>query len=106
MKKGQKIEIKKLRPVDNPQSPTPEAKDYNYGKLNSVVSLPVDYTAIGTLTADIETSKSIEMNRDSRNGVCIPGFFQTSPVMLIEHNDGEPYITVHTANSIYQILEL
>jgi len=94
------FKITKLAAVENPDFPTPDKKDYVFGKENEGVSLPTDYYVIGTLLKPITKGESIEMLRINRNGVSCPGMFMTS---LVKEFDGK---MVETANSKYIVEEV
>ena len=97
MKKDQKIQINKLRPVANPVVPTPSKEDYAYGQINPGVSIPSDYIASGTLLDDVVVGQPLEMLRSNRNGVESMGFFSTSAIVKIEGKH------VYTQNSVYKV---
>lgn len=63
------------------------------------VSLPINYTVEGELVGTIVVGKPVVVNRDTRNGVKVPGIFNTSEVQTIapKVNGG----TFHTRNSVY-----
>lgn len=97
----QYVELRKLRPVDNPIVTTPDSKDYEYGEKNIGKSLPVDYTVTGMLQYDVELGKSVIIHRDTRNGVKVSGLLTTSPVRDIEATNGG--LIIHTDNSVYDM---
>jgi hypothetical protein len=59
------------------------------------VSLPVEYTIEGELMGIISVGNSVVVNRDTRNGVKMPGIFTTSTVQDIG------YKSFTTRNSVY-----
>lgn len=100
MKKGDKVEIKKLKAVDNPVAITPKMEDYYPGQDNGNVSIPCEYTVVGVLQYDIQRGACIFLARESRNGVKVDGVFRTSPVVDV----GEHGFT--TTNSVYQVRKI
>ena len=92
-----KIKLTKFASVDIPTFPTPKKEDFQDGKENDGVSLPIDYWIIGELQREIEEGKSIKVLRENRNGVECLGQFFTSPVKKI---DGDK---IETSNSVYKI---
>jgi hypothetical protein len=97
MKKDTLVTLTKLKPLENPEYPTPNKADYRPGQFNGNVSLPIDYTATGILLKDIEVGEPILMFRHIRNGIKTPGHFSSSRVSKIEGN------LLYTNNSIYKI---
>ena len=59
-------------------------------------SLPVEYTIEGDLVGNIEVGSSVVVMRDTRNGVKVPGMFQTSRVVERTKNQFK------TQNSVYK----
>jgi hypothetical protein len=100
MKKDIKVELKKLKSVENPFAPTPKMEDYKPGQDNGFVSLPTDYTAEGTLEQDIIVDQPVIMHRTKRNGIESVGILITSKVKRIVGN------RFYTENSVYQVTEL
>ena len=97
MKKGNRVQIQKLSPSENPEFPSAAKETYLYGSINKGMSLPVDYTLTGKLVDDIEVGRGVDVARDTRNGVSCLGIFQSSPVTKIE---GDLF---HTLNSVYRV---
>lgn len=95
------VSISKIKVVDAPESPTPQAEDHEYGGYNIGFSLPVEYTITGMLTGKVEVGASVRVKRDSRNGVVASGLFITSPVVKIELTKGGMLFT--TNNSVYKL---
>jgi hypothetical protein len=59
------------------------------------VSLPVEYTAEGELIGEIKVGRSVVIDRDTRNGVKMPGIFQSSTVTEVTATQFK------TRNSVY-----
>jgi hypothetical protein len=77
-------------------APAREMADHIPGKVQPAkFSLPVDYVIEGVLQGQVTIGESVIVQRDTRNGVKMPGIFQTSPVTSW---DGK---TFHTRNSVY-----
>lgn len=63
-------------------------------------SIPVDYWIEGELISPITVGRTVNVMRDTRNGVQCLGMFQTSPVVEVtEHS-------FRTENSVYDYLYL
>lgn len=97
------VRCSKVGVVEDPEVPTSEGDDYEFGGFNPNTSVPVDYWVTGELRRDPEIGKPLWIDRDCRNGVKIPGQFMTSPVVSLEVV-GEK-LRVDTRNSTY-ILEV
>jgi len=95
------VKISKVAAEENAYRPTPEMSDFQPGHENPGVSLPVSYTITGWLHNDIEVGRSLYVKRDTRNGVVMPGIFNTSPVKEIEPFPGG--LLFHTENSVYRL---
>ena len=91
------VKITKIKACENAEYATPDWKDYDVGKLNGNMSLPTDYYLEGYLIKEIVKGESVLVERISRNGEKIGGFFQTSKVT--EVFDGG----FKTLNSVYKI---
>lgn len=59
------------------------------------VSLPVEYTVEGELVGKMQVGNSVVIARDTRNGVKVPGLFQTSTVTEVTATQFK------TRNSVY-----
>ena len=92
-----KVKITKIDIVELPKYPTPDKKDYEAGKINEGVSIPVDYWIIGELSFPIKVNSPIIALRSERNGVKCAGLFKTSTVVKLEGDIAE------TFNSKYKI---
>ena len=100
MKKGQYVILTKIDKAPDALSPTPSWERYVPGGDNGQVSLPISYTAEGTLVVDVVEGNSIVLDRTKRNGVSCPGILRTTEVTrLQENNNGD--LTAVTLNSIY-----
>ena len=110
--KFMKIQLTKIDTVENPLVESASSID-EYGKSvwNSIfknthtedhLSPPIEYSITGELINDIEVGKSIKVNRESRNGVMVPGLFYTSPVVTIGFKDNK-IVGFTTKNSLYKI---
>jgi hypothetical protein len=91
------VKITKIKACEDPEYATPDWKDYEVGKLNGNISLPADYYLEGYLLNKITKDKSVVVERISRNGEKIGGFFTTS--LVTEIFDGG----FKTLNSVYKI---
>jgi len=89
--------ISKLAPVTDPEYPTPSMEDYETGKLNGNVSIPVDYWIEGYLTDEPEVGKPVVVDRVNRCGVKMPGIFTSSIVTEITDTGFK------TLNSVYNL---
>jgi hypothetical protein len=103
VKKSDAVLIRKLSATDTgPFSLTPEA--YVPGEINPGLSVPVDYTIEGELLRDVVIGESIAALRHKRNGIVVPGIFETTPVVSIEESPERTL--VKTANSVYEVIPL
>ena len=91
------VKITKIKAAENAEYATPDWKDYAIGKLNGNMSIPVDYYLEGYLLRDVQVGEHVLVERISRNGEKIGGFFSTSQVTEIY--DGG-FVTL---NSVYKM---
>jgi len=91
------VKITKIRASEYPEYATPNWQDYEVGKINGNMSLPIDYYLEGYLLKDIELNQSVLVERISRNGEKIGGFFSTSLVTEIFEGGFK------TLNSVYKM---
>ena len=107
-----KIKLTKINTVENPSVSSASSID-EYGKsvwdslfknthTEDHLSPPIEYSIIGTLVNDIEVGKSLMVNRESRNGVVVPGLFTTSIVQSIGYQNNK-IVGFTTNNSIYTV---
>lgn len=86
MKAGQRVKITKLAALPNADVATAKWEEYVPGQGavgERVLSLPVEYTATGTLIADIILGRGVTLDREERNGVITPGYMHTTSVTEI-----------------------
>ena len=98
-----KIKITKIDIVAQPLHKTANIEEYICGEVNTLSPF-VGYEVVGELVEPITCGRSIKMNRESRNGIKIEGFFQTSIVNFIDTY--ENVTIVKTDNSIYKVEEI
>ena len=91
------VRISKLSAVDNPECVTPSMEEYEVGKHNGEVSIPVDYWLEGYLVAEPTVGKSVVVQREVRCGVKMGGIFSSSLVTEITETGFK------TLNSIYNL---
>lgn len=60
-------------------------------------ALPIDYENEGVLMSQIRPNICIVMERSKRNGIEVPGIFQTSKIKKIEGD------LIYTENSVWKI---
>ena len=102
--------MKKLTKLDVAEHPKVESANTLQEYGNSVwdllespireqdhLSPNVGYWIIGTVLNELSVGEPLQMYRHSRNGVVVPGLFQTS---LVTEIDGD-YFT--TTNSVYKL---
>lgn len=95
------VKVQKIDAADDPDAKTPDWEDYNEGGANPGQSIPVEYTAKGTLDSEIEEGRSIVVFRSERNGTRAAGVLTTSAVQSVEdHGD---FMIAETRNSIYKV---
>lgn len=79
-------------------APARAADDHIPGHVQPAgYSLPVEYTLEGELVEPITVGKGVKVNRDTRNGVKVPGIFVTTPVIEFTGT------TFRTRNSVYDL---
>lgn len=93
----QRVKIKKIGVATEALSPTPKLENYQPGKDNGAVSLPVEYYVEGYLIKKITFGESVVVDRYARNGIPATGTFISSPVVDFDST------TFTTYNSIYSI---
>ncbi len=74
-----------------------ELATYQFGKANLTSSFPVSYWIEGWLIEPPRIGETVKVLRTSKNGVAIPGIFNSSQVTAIPSDD-----EFHTLNSIYR----
>ncbi len=95
--------VEKIDVAKDPDAETPDWESHNEGEANPGESVPVEYTAKGTLDSEIEEGRSIVVFRSERNGTRAAGVLTTSAVQSVEdHGD---FIIAETQNSIYKITD-
>lgn len=100
MFRGKKVKLIKVGIPQNTKYPSALLKDYIPGEVHSGVSLPVEYTVIGTVITEPVLGLSLLVDRESRNGVVISGIFSSSKIVKI-HSHSEQNIRFDTENSTY-----
>jgi hypothetical protein len=95
--------VEKIDVANDPDAETPDWESHNEGEANPGESVPVEYTAKGTLDSEIEKGRSIVLFRKERNETQAPGVLTTSAVQSVEdHGD---FMIAETRNSIYKITD-
>ena len=92
-----KVKITKIAQVEDALHDAPPIHEYEAGKDNGNVSLPVEYYLEGIMPEEPTVGKSLTVIRTSRNGIEIGGLFTTSRVTEITKNGFK------TLNSIYKV---
>jgi len=93
--------VEKIDVAKDPDAETPDWESHNEGEANPGESVPVEYTAKGTLDSEIEEGRSIVVFRSERNGTRAAGVLTTSAVQSVEdHGD---FMIAETRNSIYKV---
>ena len=98
------IKIVKISESAEPDFKSAKWKNFIPGVDNPGVSLPVEYTVMGTLVSEIKKGGTIFMNRTERNGVAAPGIFMSS--VIIDIKKSKNFTLVETRNSIYLVEEV
>lgn len=104
MNKGNPVLIRKLAAVASPECRTPSDDVYVPGEINLGLSLPIDYEIEAHLLQDVVVGETMVAFRHKRNGVDVPGVFESTPVVSIERR--EDIGIVKTANSVYEVIPL
>lgn len=91
------VRITKLAVCADPEFPTPSLEDYELGKINANMSIPLDYWLEGYLISEPEVGKSVVVDREVRCGVKTPGIFTSSIVTAITDTGFK------TLNSVYNL---
>ena len=94
-----RIRIEKIAEAEGGLPANPKQNHVDGQEQDENHSLPVEYTIEGDLMGTISVGHSVVVNRDTRNGVKMFGFFTTSVVQTISPkvNGG----TFKTRNSVY-----
>ncbi len=90
------VRLTKLSECPNAGVSASLTEDYAVGELN-LLSLPVEYNLEGFLEEPIRVGRPIRVDRRFRNGIQVPGMFESSRVTEV----GED--RVQTRNSIYLV---
>lgn len=91
-----RVRVTKMGIADNPHNQTASNEEYKYGEHNEK-SPPIDYWIEGVLAYKIEIGLPISVNRETRNGIKVDGYFLSS---CVESFNGQVAIT---KNSKYLI---
>lgn len=101
------VKITKIKAHEDAEYRTPDWNEYEVGEINKDVSLPVDYYLEGYLLEEIKIGNPVLVERISRNGEKIGGFFSTSFVREISHQENKNqeggYWFFKTLNSVYRM---
>lgn len=101
------VKITKIKICEDAEYRTPDWDEYELGKINGNMSLPVDYYLEGYLLEEIKVGKPVLVERISRNGEKIGGFFSTSFVREISYQENKNQEGgcwfFKTLNSIYRM---
>lgn len=94
------IKLTKLVAAPNAFFPAANKENYQYGKDNYGVSLPVDYWLEGyLLNNEIKEGERVVVERTNRNGVECKGLFTSSLVKKVDKEKG----LFWTENSTYKV---
>jgi hypothetical protein len=95
---AKKVKISKVGQVEDALYEAPSFNEYEMGKYNGDITLPIEYWLEGFLNDDEPTvGKSVVVLRTSRNGVQMGGLFSSSTVTEVT-DDG-----FKTLNSVYKL---
>ena len=94
MKADAIVKVKKLNALPGREAFTPSKEDHVPG-TNQCSGLPVDYEIEGYLIKDIKVGSTLLVDRRKRNGLEVPGIFETTP---LQSWDGR---VAKTQNSTY-----
>jgi len=97
MKPRKYVKISKLSASDNPEFPTPNFENYEAGKCNGNVSIPINYWLEGYLISEPEVGKPVVVDREVRCGVKMGGIFTSSVVTEVTDTGFK------TLNSVYNL---
>ena len=97
-----KVKITKIGESKNPNFRAADWKQFEAGKDNPGVSLPVDYTIEGYILGEIKEGYPLTVARTKRNDVEINGTFISSKLKDISGDLIKGYL-VSTENSLYRI---
>lgn len=101
---GRRVRVAKVGIVENPSYRTPEWSEYEFGERNAGVSVPLNYWLEGQLVWEPKVGDHMLVDRSSRNGIELPGLFETSPVTAVESVGSQ--LRVSTRNSVYMVAPL
>lgn len=94
---NKKVKITKIGKAENALYDSALMQDYEAGKDNGDVSLPIEYYLEGYMLKPPTVGESLVVNRTSRNGIEIAGIFTTSEITEITEYGFK------TSNSIYKL---
>lgn len=101
------VRVEKIGSVDEPRYRTPSWDEFEPGKDNDGMSLPVDYECTGHLGNLPEVGQPLLLYRDTRNGIEVPGILRTSYVKKITKAVGDvPVLLLDTENSQYRVTRI
>lgn len=99
------VKVEKIGAVDDPEFRTPDWDEFTPGAINDDMSLPVEYTCTGVVAQPPEEGKCFFIWRDTRNGVEVPGYLQTSRIAKVT-SVNEVEVLVETQNSKYRVTKI
>jgi hypothetical protein len=77
------VKITKIKAREDACSRTPDWKEYELGKINGNMSIPIDYYLEGYLKREVQVGLPVVVDRITRNGEKVSGLFVTSTVTEI-----------------------
>jgi hypothetical protein len=91
------VELTKVRANPKACSQPGRWNEYRLGDSSNSTSLPVDYVLLGVLVAPPRVGDRVKIMRLSRNGVGVPGIFEST--VVVDVADGG----FTTLNSVYRL---
>ena len=105
MNKNDYVRLTKIGVKDNAWTPSATNVDEYRSKM-SWLSPSVGYEVTGHLINDVQVGSTIYLNRDTRNGLPVPGLFCTTPItQIVSRNDSESFEII-TENSKYLLQKI
>ena len=101
IKRGDYVRLEKQAAVEEPAVPTPSNDDYEFGKNNAGISVPVAYWVTGRLVNDPEVDHMLIIDRDCRNGIKVAGVLTTSLITKVD--EAVFGLRLETMNSVYHL---
>src|SRR6476660_8700610 len=99
-----KVKITKIKEAESPKFRSAQWDEWQTGKDNPDVSLPIEYELEGTVVKEAVIGESMVVARTKRNGISAIGMFATSTIQDI--TTYKKITVIETMNSVYWMEEI